>query len=126
MLFFFVRNLDQKEVSKEFKSAANIYRLLMDSRMNDMYITLDAFKNFYEGSSFVDRSEFASFAEKSLAQMPDIKAFFWVPLVHEPDREDIEKSASISGFAGKQFFDTATRPPRAGQPAAPAPRWLPY
>lgn len=109
-LFFFVKNLEQQETANEFQATANTYRLLMDSRMNELYITLDATKRLFEGSSFVDRGEFTSYVKAPLERMNDLQAFFWVPFFNESAREDIVNSDWNSGFGGKPVFDTDGRP----------------
>ena len=68
-------------------------------------LKLDALGQFFAGSQFVDRHEFATFIEPLHEMAPDVRMFFWAPRVLDTDRLPFEQAVQAEGFAGFQIYD---------------------
>ncbi|NQU59210.1 MAG: CHASE domain-containing protein, partial [Rhodospirillales bacterium] len=96
---FYVRGWENEKLLKDFNFSANTYRQLLEGRLREIVAELDASKRFFQGSTFVDRTEFSSFVTKAIIKSEEIKAISWAPRIPNDLRKSFE--ASQQGLNGR-------------------------
>lgn len=117
LAFFYVRGWEEEKLLKNFRLSTNTYQNLLEARLRDIVIELDATRRFYQGSVFIDRTEFSTFIAGAIKKSEEIKAVTWVPKVSGDSRQSLESTNWLSGLNGRPIhirdtphFDTHVKP----------------
>ncbi|MDH5188010.1 MAG: PAS domain S-box protein [Rhodospirillaceae bacterium] len=104
-VFGLVRNMEIRDLEKEFHNISSTYHSLLQGRMNDVKISLDTVSHSIEIEEFVKRDKFTNFADRTIKRMPELKAFFWAPVIDHMHRSTIEGENWNFGLGGKSLMD---------------------
>lgn len=110
IMFALVRYMENNDLKKEFSNVAGSYHALLESRIEDIKISLDTVAHSVEVEEFVKRDKFTNFADRTINRMPELKAFFWAPLISHRQRTIVEDENWNFGLGGKSLFDKTGSP----------------
>jgi signal transduction histidine kinase len=87
---------NSERLQKNFDTDASHVAKMIETRLNDHLIDLDALQSFYMGSEVVTREEFTAFVTPALSARSGILAFVWTPRVTAADRAAFEAAIGRS------------------------------
>jgi len=120
----YVRGWENERLLKDFNFSANTYRQLLNGRLREVIIELDATRRFFQGSRFVDRKEFSTFVTKAIVKSGEIKAISWVPEISGDMRQSFETSRQ--GLKGRYIHvHDSPNPDSHNYPAPPRANYYP-
>jgi len=103
--FFMIQGSMQQRIHQQFMKEAEARAALFEYKIEHTLNELDAVGRFYEGSEYVDRSEFHAFVYPALLDTPEIRAFKWIPRIVDSERPDHEDGAVKEGLEGYQILE---------------------
>jgi len=98
--FFVVNKWETQSRKQGFERSAVARCQLFENEVRHNVIRLKALKQFFDGSQFVDRNDFANFIGPLHMGTPYPVAFYWAPRVWDSDRHSFEKAVQAEGYAG--------------------------
>jgi len=109
--FFYVRGWEEDKLHKNFRLSANTYQHLLEGRLRDIVIELNATRRFFQGSASIDRVEFSSFITEAINISDEIKVVIWVPKISNVTRQSLEAAEWLRGLNGSPIHvqDTSHR-----------------
>ena len=110
VVFALVHRMEAREVEDNFYNATNTYNSLLEGRISDVKISLDTVAHSVEVEEFIKRDKFTNFAERTIARMPELKSFFWAPLITHMHRSVVEGENWNFGLGGKSLNDKFGNP----------------
>ncbi len=89
----------------EFTQTAQAIIQAIDLEFATALETVESLRSSFAGSEYVDRGEFAAFAERPLQLHPEIRSFTWAERVAGADRATHEARVRDEGFPGYAMWD---------------------
>lgn len=115
---FYVRGWEKEKLLKEFNFSANTYQQLLEGRLTNIVTELESAKRFFQGSTFVDRTEFATFILTPINNSSEIRAVSWLPRISSDQRRPLETSEWKKGLGGRKIHDPdPSNPARHDKPS---------
>lgn len=100
ILFFIIREWEQKNILTQFNVDASDRVRAIENAIQDNNSALLAIGSFYEASRSVERKEFHDFTRGIFTAHPDILEFRWLQRVKDSELQDYEASMRKAGFTG--------------------------
>ncbi|MCA9398302.1 MAG: CHASE domain-containing protein, partial [Candidatus Omnitrophica bacterium] len=88
----------ERELKNSFEKKVHDFRIALEYRIKEFYVTLDSLYGFYASSVFVDRNEFHEYTSNILPNMQHIKSIAWSPRVPRKERERFVESVRAEGL----------------------------
>jgi integral membrane sensor domain MASE1 len=118
LLFVWVSGLEEARIRADFEKHAESVTHSVKSSFDQAIGQVQSVANLYAATPEVDRPTFSTFARRTLAAHPAIRALSWNPRVSGEDRSSFEERARRLGYAGFQVQEVDAR----GNRVAAAPR----
>ncbi len=98
-LFQGVRIIESTSAEEAFRQSASEQITSIEKRIAAEVVVLKSLVGFYQGSNFVDRSEFKSFLDAFVVENKSFQALEWVPQIPHAERQEYEAMAREDGLA---------------------------
>ena len=105
VLFFVVRNVEDRRFRVELQRRAEIPAGVLQRDLSDYLHLLKSIDAFYFSSRSVDRAEFSGFTRDALARLNGILTAEWIPRVMDASRSAHEAAARTEGFPLYQIVE---------------------
>ena len=96
--FRMVDGWEKERIDIEFERLAGNLSSALQGGLDHHFEVLYSLRSFYQGSIYVDRSEFSTFLEGSMERHTGFQAIEWIPRIPSGERDQFESLARADGF----------------------------
>ena len=97
-LFFAMRAVCLDSLREQFERDANLRARVIEDKLHETLIDVDALRRFIEGAGRVERGQFRRFVAPVLARHGGMQALEWIPRVTAGERARFEAAIRATGF----------------------------
>lgn len=115
-LYFYANGLNESRKQLDFERKAVAASLIFENSLASYLGDLYALAAFFEGSDFVSRREFSTFARRIMPHKEGIQALEWAPWIAGSERDAFVKRARNEGFVE---FDVRESSPSGDMAVSP-------
>ncbi|MBN1943830.1 MAG: CHASE domain-containing protein, partial [Phycisphaerae bacterium] len=114
--------VERRRAREEFLNLAHQRQDAAYHALMERLFVLQAVRSMYMASTFVERSEFATFTNLYINRVPGVEGLWWVPRIPASGRDECERLARRDGIEAFAVFEHDAK----GRPIPASPREIYY